>query len=87
MPGGSLVFSNLNLQENLIGIHLLGGSLNLNGGTVSGNSEYGIKEDASGSYVVRNMVFANNGVGYYQLGKTGISTTELNAIPGNGGNR
>jgi len=87
LPGGSLSMTALNLGNNLIGIHLLGGGLNLNGGTLANNSEYGIKEDSFGSYVVRNMVFLNNGVGYYQLGKTGISTTELNAIPGNGGNQ
>ena len=86
-PGGSLSMSALNLNANLIGIHLLGGALSLDGGTLNGNSEYGIKEDGSGSYSVKNMVFNNNGVGYYQLGKTGISTTELNAIPGNGGNQ
>jgi hypothetical protein len=84
---GSLVFSKVNLEENLMGIHLLGGSVRLDGGTVSGNSEYGIKEEAVGSFIVRNMVFLNNGIGYYQLGKTGISITELNAIAGNGGNR
>jgi len=87
MPGGSLAISALTLNNNLIGIHLLGGSLSLSGGTLSGNAEYGIKEDAPGSYRVTNMVFTNNVVGYYKLGKTGISTSELNAIPGNGGNQ
>ena len=61
--------------------------MSLNGGTLSGNSEYGIKEDGPGNYGVKNMVFTGNGVNYYQLGKTGISTIELNAIPGNGGNQ
>jgi hypothetical protein len=87
LPGGSLSMPSLELNDNLIGIHLLGGSLSLNGGTIGGNAEYGIKEDGPGTYSVKNMVFGTNGVGYYQLGKTGISTSELNAIPGNGGNQ
>jgi hypothetical protein len=87
LPGGSLSMSSLDLKSNLIGIHLLGGTLNLNGGTVNGNTEYGIKEDGPGSYGVTNLSFTGNGVNYYQLGKTGISIPELNAIPGNGGNQ
>jgi hypothetical protein len=87
MPGGKLTMGSLSLGANLIGIHLLGGILNVDGGAIVGNSEYGIKEDVAGDFVVRGMTFSGNGVDYYRAGTTGITIQELNALTGNGGNR
>jgi hypothetical protein len=85
--GSSISVSQLSLKGNLIGLHLLGGSLFLDDGSVAGNIEYGMKEDSSGSYSIKNMTFTNNGVDYYRAGVAGITIPELNAIAGNGGNK
>ena len=72
LPGGSLSMPSLNLNNNLIGIQLLGGTLTLNGGTLNGNAEYGIKEDGPGGYAVTNLSFTNNGVNYYHSARRGF---------------
>ncbi len=87
LPAGSLSLSQAVLSEDLIGIHLLGGTMNLIGATFTDNIEYGIKEDGAGAYGVLSSVFFNNGVNYYRQGITQITMDELNALPGNSGNR
>jgi hypothetical protein len=86
-PTGSINLSSLALKNNLIGAQLYGGSFTLTSGDIESNSEYGIKEDTLGTYSILNTVFLGNAVDYYRWTVTGISPAELNALPGNGGNR
>jgi hypothetical protein len=85
--GGSMTLGQAVLANNLIGLHLLGGSLALTNSAVTGNKEYGVKEDGSGDYMLRYNTFSSNGVDYYRVGVTLITLGELNALSGNEGNR
>ena len=84
---GSIQLSDSILEDNLIGLHLLGGSLLWDGRLISDNSEYGVKEDGSGTFAVKNSGFHNNGVNYYRSGRTILSLDEINALAGNDGNQ
>ena len=92
LNGGSISLMNSKLTNNLIGLHLLGGTLNWggttanSGGTIGPNSEYGIKEDGTGTFNVKNTLFQGNGMNYYQSSFTKLLLEEINKKPGNSGN-
>ncbi len=87
LPTGTVNLSQTVLSDDLIGIHLLGGTLKLASAAFANNVEYGVKEDGAGVYTLLGNVFSNNGVNYYRLGISQITIEELNALPGNSGNR
>jgi hypothetical protein len=74
-------------DSNDIGVHVYGTIPNINGSTFTNNAIYGIKEDGGGIPVVKNCVFNNNGIDYYDEVNTEITIDELNDKPQNSGNR
>ncbi len=85
--GGSITLDESVLADNLIAVHLLGGTLALSESALTGNAEYGVKEDEAGIYALVGNAFSGNGVNYYLRGVTQITLDELNALSGNSGNR
>jgi hypothetical protein len=85
-PGGAISLASAIIEGNLIGIHLLGGSLVLTASELRRNGEYGVKEDGSGTYAFTNDRFSANAVDYYEAARSVITIDELNALDGNAGN-
>jgi hypothetical protein len=85
-PSASITLAGAKITGNMIGLHLVGGTLNLSGSTLADNDEYAVKEDGAGVYALVNNLFHGNGVDYYERLQSRIDMGELNAIAGNSGN-
>jgi hypothetical protein len=73
-------------KQNLIGIHLLGGSHSINRCSFIGNMQYGIKEDAAAKPVITDCLFNGNLFDYYDETETVITAHRLNQFLGNANN-
>ena len=65
---GSFKADNLEIQDCITGIHLLGGNLILGSGKISGCREYGIKKDTDRSYTYSAFSFEGNERNIYENG-------------------
>jgi hypothetical protein len=86
VSGATAALMSVSLKDNLIGVHVLGGSLDLESCLIEGNLEYGVKEDAKGAYRLLNNRFHANTVDYYDVDLTGIGMERLNSTGTNAGN-
>jgi hypothetical protein len=78
--GGSLTMKNAEITSCITGLHLLGGTLSVTDSSITGNEEYGIKEDGDGSYSIHTTRLDGNGTAYYDRTKTVLTEEELNAL-------
>ena len=78
--GGSLTMKNAEITSCITGLHLLGGMLSVTDSSITGNEEYGIKEDGDGSYSIHTTRLDGNGTAYYDRIKTVLTEEELNAL-------
>lgn len=78
--GGSLTVKNGEITACMTGMHLLGGTLSVTDSSISGNGEYGIKEDGDGSYSIHTTKLDGNGAAYYAETQTVLSEEEIKAL-------
>lgn len=74
------------LQNNNVGIHVLGGTPTIENTTIRDHLWYGIKEDQNGRSIMIDCIFSNNQLDYYHYDLLRITLDQLNAIEGNSGN-
>ncbi|ULQ59093.1 Ig-like domain repeat protein [Brucepastera parasyntrophica] len=68
------------LNNNVSGLHILGGNVSLEQSEICENTEYGIKEERPGDYVFRALDLSENGVDYYRYDRTVLSAEEIRTI-------
>ncbi len=78
--GGDITMKNCDITSCITGLHLLGGTLTVTDSSITGNEEYGIKEDGDGSYSIHTTELDGNGAGYYEKEKTVLTEKEIKAL-------
>lgn len=78
--------SNSILQNNNVGVHVLGGTTTIENTVIRDHLWYGIKEDRAGRPVMIDCIFSNNQMDYYRYDLLKITLDQLNTIEGNSGN-
>ncbi|WP_020614478.1 PKD domain-containing protein [Sediminispirochaeta bajacaliforniensis] len=84
-PASAVILSDVDVHENLIGLHLVGASVELSRCRFIGNTWYGIKEDAMAEHGARrpdigDSVFEDNGNDYYHEELLNLSGSELEIL-------
>lgn len=79
LSAGSVDISMVTLQDGQIGLHLLGGTAKVSNCSITGYSDYAIKEDIpAGGYQLTDINFTDNLVLYYQYDGTLLTIDQLN---------
>jgi hypothetical protein len=87
-PGSSVTLANVRLAANETGLHIVGSAaVGIDGCEIVGNFLYGIKEDSGGRPVLRNTTLRGNFRDYYSWNGGLLNAEQVNAMPGNAGNR
>jgi hypothetical protein len=91
---GNVTLAGTKLQNNGTGLHVVGNGasasvqpgVNVSAAMISGNTVYGIKEDAGARPLLTNTTILGNFRDYYSWNGGLLHIGDINALPGNSGN-
>jgi hypothetical protein len=85
--GSSITITGCTVKNNIIGVHVIGGSVSIQKNKFIQNERYAIKEEVGGEpTAVMHNTFSKNGYNYYDGAQGNISIDLLNTMSGNRGN-
>ena len=85
--GSKLSITGCTVKNNIIGVHVIGGSVLIQMNNFTQNERYAIKEEVGGEPAgVMHNTFTKNGFNYYDGAQGSISIDLLNTMSGNWGN-